>query len=83
MSSKKHISKDKLTRAEKYLDDKIFALTIKDLPLLRNILVEAYFSDFWSLNVQINSKNITNFRYKSTLRAINKIDRVIKENRYE
>ena len=71
----------KIINAEKCLDNKIFDLTINDLPLLRNILIEAYFQEFWSLKQEINNKNITSFRYKCILKAINKIDQLSMEKK--
>ena len=40
-------TKKKLINAECHLDQKIFELNITDISLLRNILVEAYFEQFW------------------------------------
>ena len=67
-------TKKKLTNAECHLDQKIFDLTVTDLSLLRNILVEAYFEQFWKSKQNINNKNIVNFRYRCVLKAISKID---------
>jgi len=64
----------KLINAECYLDQKIFDLTIDNLPILRNILVEAYFEQFWKSKQNINNKNIVKFRYRCVLKAINKIN---------
>jgi len=67
-------TKKKLTNAECHLDQKIFDLNITDTSLLRNILVEAYFEQFWKSKQKINNNNIVNFRYRCVLKAISKID---------
>lgn len=64
----------KLFNAECHLDQKIFDLNITDISLLRNILVEAYFEQFWKSKQKINNENIVNFRYRCVLKAISKID---------
>lgn len=75
----RNVSLKKLEKAEEHLDEKIFGLALKHLPVLRNILVEAYFEKFWSLKQEINNKNITSFRYKCILKVINKIDQLSME----
>lgn len=70
----KNVNTQKLKKAEEHLDKKIFGLALEHLPVLRNILVELYFEKFWSIEQEINNKNINNFRYKCILKIINKID---------
>ena len=67
-------TKKKLINAECHLAQKIFELNITDISLLRNILVEAYFEQFWKSKQKINNENIVNFRYRCVLKAISKID---------